>query len=1069
MSRTPAATACPSLNPFRPDRAGCRGRWLAGFCAAALACLAIGGCSRPFWRHQADQDAYNIVAEKTFDANIYLPRIDVQPDPRSRFYDPYDPDHEPLPPDDPTAHQYMHVADGIRGYKYWHQFGDVTTVENPYWLQQFEFVPEHPMYVEPGAQPELQPGIDQLKLIQAVDLATIHNRDYQRQIEQAYLAALDLTFERFQFGVRYLGVGGGEPSADLVHTTRIDGPDSVRVNPRFGVSQLLPAGGQLAVEIANNTLWLFTGGDQTSSASILSYSIIQPLLFGAGRHVVMEGLTQAERNVLYATRDLARFRRALFTQTVSDYLDLILQQQNVVNQRDNLRRLADLTELRRAVESQVPQQISERLPALPPELDPGDVEIGGPGIVLPDSAAELRYDPETRTGLRYDPIARALYWSGPMSERQEDLLRGLSEDPEFVAAVNELIQRLRTTVTGLVVAQLETEFATSQNRLRSAELQYLDMVDDYKVNRLGLPPNMPVTIDESIRKPFEVIDPELPLLELDVFAFVEVWAQLNGENPDLEQLQRVVPQLREVEEAVRTRGLQLVRRDFERVEATLGIDFETGEVLPEFADRFAEDDPDRQRVIQDLANDRRIYRSLVENLNVIHQQIDALLETVNERLPQMQREVDQLEERLRRGVDAPEMEARLRAELEQKQQTILEQKRQVYEEIARMRERMLKISQTLQVVQVGLRVELITLEPFTMGVDEAVQTGLANRWDLMNARARVMDSRRLVEIAANRLEAVLDVVVEGDVGSLGGGEHFDVEQGSFRAGVAFTAPLDQIAERNAYRAALINYQRARRAYMEFEDGVKREIRRNWRQLEVLKTNFETSRVSVRLAALQYDAAVEQTTAPGQQSQDATALLRALERLLGNQNSLVGDWINYEQNRLNIYLNMGIMELDANGVWLDEYYQSRVLGAEITNENRTPGIDGPRQADLGGGLVSHEGGERFAGQGLRGGFAGAEFDLPSEAVAEAPDAGPFAGAGGRGDDGGLSVPRRVVLTGEQARLYPIRNGSREEGPVHHLGHRAGPARQHAEFDVDQQRRRDDDDHLHRSRGHEGQKG
>ena len=72
---------------------------------ALLACgwLASCGCSRNFWRTQADFDAYNLLSQKQFDPHWVIPRTTVEPDPRSRFYDPYDKDMPPLPPDDPAC------------------------------------------------------------------------------------------------------------------------------------------------------------------------------------------------------------------------------------------------------------------------------------------------------------------------------------------------------------------------------------------------------------------------------------------------------------------------------------------------------------------------------------------------------------------------------------------------------------------------------------------------------------------------------------------------------------------------------------------------------------------------------------------------------------------------------------------------------------------------------------------------------------------------------------------------------------------------------------------------------
>ncbi|MDB4439988.1 hypothetical protein N9153_03590, partial [Planctomicrobium sp.] len=166
------------------------------------------GCSRSFWRQQADTDTYEAITEHLTDQRWAVPRIDITPDPRSRFYDPYDPDAAPLPPDDPAAHTYMHWVGGWEGYKCWHQFGDLMSVENPQWLANFGMTPEMIDDVT-GEYVTQVPEIRDLKLTQAVELAQIHDRDYQFELEDLFLNALDVTFERYQLGIRYLEPTGG--------------------------------------------------------------------------------------------------------------------------------------------------------------------------------------------------------------------------------------------------------------------------------------------------------------------------------------------------------------------------------------------------------------------------------------------------------------------------------------------------------------------------------------------------------------------------------------------------------------------------------------------------------------------------------------------------------------------------------------------------------------------------------------------------------------------------------------------------------------------------------------------
>jgi hypothetical protein len=46
------------------------------------------------------------------------------------------------------------------------------------------------------------------------------------------------------------------------------------------------------------------------------------------------------------------------------------------------------------------------------------------------------------------------------------------------------------------------------------------------------------------------------------------------------------------------------------------------------------------------------------------------------------------------------------------------------------------------------------------------------------------------------------------------------------------------------------------------------------------------------------------------------LLGALTGLLNAQNGILGVWVNYEVERLNLDLDLGTMQLDPDGVWID---------------------------------------------------------------------------------------------------------------------------------------------------------
>ena len=116
-------------------------------------------------------------------------------DPRSRYFDDYDPDKPPMPPDDPASHQFMHCVDCKKGWPHWHATGIAIELENPQLAQRTlaEYAPLN------------EKGEVVLDVDTALKLAYIHSPDYQHQLETLYLSALDVSTERFRLDTQFFG------------------------------------------------------------------------------------------------------------------------------------------------------------------------------------------------------------------------------------------------------------------------------------------------------------------------------------------------------------------------------------------------------------------------------------------------------------------------------------------------------------------------------------------------------------------------------------------------------------------------------------------------------------------------------------------------------------------------------------------------------------------------------------------------------------------------------------------------------------------------------------------------
>lgn len=282
--------------------------------------MMAAGCSRPFWRDYADWETYPIVEERVASPESAIGRTDLTPAPYSRLADPTDPNFPAKPPDDLVAAKYMVAPDGIRGYRRWEKYGVIDSIEPPGWESSL---------------PQTESGVLRIDRDTAVSIALVNSREYQTRLENVYLVALALTLNRFEFDSRWF-LRNDTP---FVHLGGPNETNTLRTFSTTGFVRDLPAGGQLLVDFANSFVWEFTGRSHTASSSI-GATLIQPLIRGFGRDVRLETLTQGERDVLYAVRDFARFRKQFWADVTVDsggYLQLLNSVQAVRNAKGNVK------------------------------------------------------------------------------------------------------------------------------------------------------------------------------------------------------------------------------------------------------------------------------------------------------------------------------------------------------------------------------------------------------------------------------------------------------------------------------------------------------------------------------------------------------------------------------------------------------------------------------------------------------------------------------------------------------------------------------------------------------------
>jgi outer membrane protein TolC len=174
-----------------------------------------------------------------------------------------------------------------------------------------------------------------LTLPQAVEIATVHNRQYQLEKELLYTKALDLRLARHAFEPQFFGGATGGYSKD-------GGDETTGAQGNIGFNQLLASGAIISTNVTMAWVEILTGNVRSGLTTLISSSVTQPLLRGSGSRVVMENLTQAERDTVYQIRSFNRFRKTFVVSVISQYYFVLQKYDFLKNAENNHKALGDI-------------------------------------------------------------------------------------------------------------------------------------------------------------------------------------------------------------------------------------------------------------------------------------------------------------------------------------------------------------------------------------------------------------------------------------------------------------------------------------------------------------------------------------------------------------------------------------------------------------------------------------------------------------------------------------------------------------------------------------------------------
>jgi len=706
-----------------------------------------------------------------------------------------------------------------------------------------------------GQQPpeSLFSTASKLTLEDLINVAVRNSREYQTQKEILYRAALRLSLERFDYQLKFTPVGNGT-RVDWRHRNDVGiTENSLDVESGAAVERVLATGGTLLAGFANSVLLTFNGpnGFASDVSSELFAEVTQPLL---QRDIVFERLTQAERDLVYAARDYARFRKQFFRDIAADYYRLLLTYRSI-----EIDMLDYFSNQRGFDQRKSEYGLIQKIPRF--QVDQFEQNALGSRSSVIRSCNDL--------------------------EQSFDLLKlrlGIPPETPINLDLTELeLLTARDEVT-VAVELASRAYRNLDDELQNRGLEMQDIDDRLLIG------NAAIQLAQKLRE-------QILLQE-----------KISGE-PNEEALQAATALLDDLQ----MEALAIQTKDYRR---QLAVGTGGPRPAPPTKLFFL-----RMNLIDSLlllgerqnatANDASMAERL-EALRARYKQLSDELDGVYLRLSERNDDLTSEENVQRRNAELIRV-----AEISQRAEGLLSE----VEVVVREDETLDASSLVLQVLRLGEQLETQSgLVPIDMDVDEAMLTALVTRFDLMNQRGALADAWRQIKLAGDDLRSVLNLRASQVVRTDSTGNRpfdFTFDESETRLGLTFDAPLNRRAQRNDYRFALINYNLALRNLLEAEDEIKFAIRSDLRSLQLDREQYQIAVASAALASdrrtstrKQLDLGIEGIT--------ARDFLEAQTAYTASLNGVARAHIDYILDRIDLFLDLELLQVDDAGFWPDLY-------------------------------------------------------------------------------------------------------------------------------------------------------
>jgi outer membrane protein TolC len=211
--------------------------------------------------------------------------------------------------------------------------------------------------------------------------------------------------------------------------------------------------------------------------------------------------------------------------------------------------------------------------------------------------------------------------------------------------------------------------------------------------------------------------------------------------------------------------------------------------------------------------------------------------------------------------------------------------------------------------------ELASLDILDPGLslEEAAQVAMVTRLDLDNARNSIEDKKRKIKIAEQNLLPQLDIAGGYTVGGRPNSEkvNLDPDRRRFSGGAVLDLRLNKKPDRNDYRSALVQQQKAERDLDLAEENIKAQIRADYRDLDLASKQFEFAETGMKLSQrrLEYEDTLREL---GQGT--ARDLIEAQQDLINATILLTSARISHTIARMKLWRDMGVLFIRKDGTW-----------------------------------------------------------------------------------------------------------------------------------------------------------